>query len=60
MMLVGAKKHWHILSNSDCDEREKLQWVKDSMVSISVVQVLKENPVDNGIKLFVKCPRVYR
>lgn len=60
MMRVEAKKHWHILSTSDCDKREKLQWVDDSMVSISVVQVLKENPVGHGIKLFVKCPRVYR
>ena len=60
MMRVGAKKHWHILSTSDCDEREKLQWVKDSMVSIRLVQVLKENPDGHGIKLFVKSPRINR
>ena len=41
-------------------EREKLQWVNDSIISISVVQVSKENPAGHGIILFVKCPGVYR
>lgn len=51
---------WCMLELRSIGTYFQIQRVKDSMVSISVVQVLKENPAGHGIKLFEKCPRVYR